>query len=174
MVCILEWNSLWLSTPTLSAHLDRKWQQGTSFSLNPLSPPSIFPTMHWGALGAYQALWKAVFCFSFSCCFFCILCFPLPGKECLGVRTELERVFVWVPPEADPWDNNLCTSCFAESSRSTERDVERLLREKRPVIKCARLSQLLQWGCEARSCGKAVGKAMNTYLAIGEARSTHT
>lgn len=42
---------------------------------------------------------KTVLCFSFSCCLFCILYFSLPGKKCLGVRTELEHVFVWVPPE---------------------------------------------------------------------------
>jgi hypothetical protein len=33
MICILQWNSLWLSTPILSAHLGRKQQQETSWTL---------------------------------------------------------------------------------------------------------------------------------------------
>lgn len=61
--------------------------------------------MHRGVLGAYPAIKKAVLYFPFGHCFLHIPCFPYSGtlrRERQSVRAELERVFVWVPPEADP------------------------------------------------------------------------
>lgn len=114
--------------------------------------------MHWGTLGAYPALWgkkkkkKRYFVSHLAVAFSAYCTFLCQGKNAWVSGQNWSMSLFGFPQEADPWDNNLCTSCSAESSRGIERGVEKVHRERRQqVIKHAWPGQLLQWGSEARS-----------------------
>lgn len=109
MVCILEWNSLWLSGP----HTVSTSRQETAAGdlMNPPSgrihiPHLAFYRHALGSIGCLPSSLKKQYFVSHVAVNFSAYCtFPSQEEKSLGVRTELERVFVrlvWVPPETDP------------------------------------------------------------------------
>lgn len=98
--------------------------QEPSFRQNPHSPPSILPPCTGEHRVLTQLFDKQYFVSHLAVAFSACCTFLSQAEKSPSIRTELEHVLVWVPPETDPQDHNLHRSCFAESSQSTEWEVE--------------------------------------------------